>query len=195
MWSKEGAVTVPNYIRAYQPGGTYFFTVVTHQRRPFLTDEVARRCLREAWVEVREDHPFRILGLCLMPDHIHTIWRLPENDDGYDVRWSCIKRLFSQAYRQSGGVEGARNPSRMQKHEAGFWQRRYWEHLMRDEDDFRRHMDYTHYNPAKHGYVTRASEWEWSTFHRYVKRGFYDPEWGEAEPGSIRDMTCVGEVI
>jgi len=186
---------MPNYVRAYQPGGTYFFTVVTHQRRPFLIDEVARCCLREAWIEVRTERPFRVVGLCLMPDHLHTVWRLPENDDRYDVRWSSIKRLFSQAYRRCGGTEGPRNARRVRKREAGFWQRRYWEHLIRDEDDFRRHMDYVHYNPAKHGYVARAGEWEWSTFHRYVKRGFYDPDWGEAEPESIRDMTCVGEVV
>ena len=183
------------YIRAYVPGGTYFFTVVTHCRAGVFALDVARECLREAWIEVRRERPFHLLSVALMPDHLHTMWRLPEDDKDFDARWSCIKREFTQRYRKRGGVEGPRSHSRVEKREGGFWQRRYWEHLIRDNDDFRNHMDYIHYNPVKHHYVHRPADRPWSSFHHYAERGLYHPDWGESEPDHIRDMACVGEVL
>jgi len=185
---------MPQYIRAYCPGGTYFFTVVTHERAGFLTSDAARECLRTAWLQVRRERPFGLLSVCLLPDHLHTMWALPDKDRDFSGRWSCIKRSFTQQFRQRGGVEGRLNASRVARREGGFWQRRFWEHLVRDIDDFRRHMDYIHYNPVKHGHVLKPADWPWSTFHHYVGKGFYHPDWGNTEPSHIRHMACVGEV-
>ena len=185
---------MPRYTRANLPGGTYFFTVVTHHRALFLALDAARACLREAWLEVKRERPFRLQSVCLLPDHLHTMWTLPETDHGFDLRWACIKKAFTQKYRALGGVEGPVSASRAGKREGGFWQRRYWEHVIRDESDFTNHMDYVHYNPVKHGHVHRPVDWPWPTFHRYVERGFYHATWGDTEPSHIREMLCVGEV-
>ena len=96
----------------------------------------------------------------------------------YSIRWSAIKALFSKQYLQEGGKEEKRNSSRQRKGEAAVWQRRYWEHCIRDEQDFKKHFDYIHYNPVKHNYVTNACEWKWSSFHKYKAKGYYPDDWG-----------------
>ena len=182
------------YIRALVPGGTFFFTVVTYHRAAFLTGPLARRCLREAFERVRAENPFRIDALCLLPEHIHCVWSLPQGDADFSGRWRKIKGIFTDLYLGSGGGDkGSRSHSRVERQEACLWQRRFWEHVIRDERDFERHADYTHYNPVKHGLVHRAGEWAWSTFRRYVAAGVYDEGWGEAEPGSVRGLDRVGE--
>ena len=185
---------MPQYRRAYCEGGTYFFTVVTHERRRFFTEARARECLRIACIDARQKLAFRLSAVCLMPDHLHTIWMLPEDDDDFSGRWSLIKSQFSMSYREQGGDEGQRNASRIRKRERGYWQRRFWEHLIRDDDDFRRHMDYVHYNPVKHKLVARPYEWPLSTFRTYVERGYYHRAWGETEPPTIDGFDCPGEV-
>ncbi|NOZ21468.1 MAG: transposase [Planctomycetes bacterium] len=184
---------MPDYLRAYVPGGTFFFTVVTFGRMHFFTDDLARATLRLAWKRVQSERPFDLQALCLLPDHLHCVWVLPEGDSDYSTRWAEIKGLFTRHFCAQGGREGQRNPSRRRRREAAVWQRRFWEHVVRDEEDFEKHVDYIHFNPVKHGYVQRAKDWPWSTFHRYVRDGLYDEDWGEAEPDQIKNFECVGE--
>ena len=169
---------MPNYTRLHQEGGTFFFTVVTHDRRPFLTTPFARRCLRAAWLDTRSRFPFECPAVCLLPDHLHCLWTLPEGDGGFSSRWRTLKATFSRLYCRGGGVEGVRSPSRVRAGERAIWQRRFWEHTIQDDDDLRRHFDYIHYNPVKHGLVQWPEQWPWTTFHRYAKQGWYDTEWG-----------------
>ena len=170
-----------DYRRWFVPGGTYFFTVVTYRRRKFLTDDVPRRCLREAIGIVKKQFPFEIVAIVLLPDHLHAVWKLPYQDAAYPTRWRRIKQIFTESYLAEGGVELLRSESRRKKGERGIWQRRYWEHTVRDEDDLKRCVDYVHWNPKKHGYVKRVQDWEYSTFYRFVELGEYDLDWGAAD--------------
>ena len=108
-----------------------------------------------------------------MPDHIHCVWRLPAGDSDYSVRWAMVKNAFTRLYLSSGGTEAEQSWSRKKKRERGVWQRRFWEHQIRDEQDLHRHVDYIHYNPLKHGLVESVDSWPWSTYHRFVRSGFY----------------------
>jgi putative transposase len=168
---------MPEYRRASIPGATYFFTVVTHRRQPLLIDSRCRAALRNAINRVRSELPFEIAAWVLMPDHLHAVWQLPLGDNKFSLRWSLIKQQvtrdcatwFPQQYLSS---------SREKRGEGSLWQRRFWEHLIRDEADFARHVDYIHYNPVKHGYAANAGDWPYSTFHRYAKQGMYPADWG-----------------
>jgi putative transposase len=177
---------MPEYRRLFVPAGTIFFTVVTHNRRPFLIDELARDCLHHAIDTVRMRRPFTIDAIVLLPDHLHTIWTLPDGDQAYPVRWKRIKEHFTTLYLKRGGKEGLRSLSRLKRQERGIWQRRYWDHVIRNEDDLERHFDYIHYNPVKHGLVSCPRDWPWSSFHRWVKQGAYDPQWGCVSNGPLR---------
>jgi putative transposase len=132
--------------------------------------------------------PFGVEAVCVLPDHLHTIWSLPESDHDYPARWRKLKGVFSREYRASGGSHCETNRSRRQKREVAVWQRRYWEHRIRDVDDLRRHVEYTHFNPVKHGYVTDLNDWPWSSFHDHVKRGWIEPDWGSVEPDDIENL-------
>ncbi|PQO46647.1 REP-associated tyrosine transposase [Blastopirellula marina] len=161
-------------------GSVFFFTVVTYQRRPILTTSLGRYCLREAFRETRSVHPLQVDAIVILPDHLHAIWTLPDNDNDYSLRWRKIKASFTKQWRKSGGLAETCNPSRIDKGEHGVWQRRFYEHTCRDEDDVRRCIDYVHVNPLKHGLVDRVCDWPWSTFHRYVRQGVYGRSWGNA---------------
>lgn len=169
---------MPEYRRIKVKGGTYFFTVVTFGRQPILTAEHVRAALREGIQEVRQSLPFSIDAWVLLPDHLHAIWTLPEKDDNFASRWAVIKRTVSQRCGSWDGIGRTINDSLCRRGERGIWQRRYWEHLIRDELDLQRHLDYLHWNPVKHGYVKRVIDWPYSTFHRFVTRGIYSPDWG-----------------
>jgi putative transposase len=182
-----------NNIRTKIPGGIYFFTVVTFDRMNFLTTQLARSTLRTAWKEVQARHPFDVEAICLLPDHLHCIWQMPEEDDNFSLRWQAIKSISTKSYLAAGGIDGWRNASRTRTGEAAIWQRRYWEHLICSEQDYTRHFDYIHYNPVKHGYVHRPHDWKWSSFHRCFRKGFYSYDWGAAEPESIIDRCTFGE--
>ena len=172
-----------DYRRYYQPGGSCFFTVVTHDRRPILTTEENIQRLRRAFRHVRTKHPFHIDAIVVLPDHLHTVWRLPEGDADFSTRWRKIKHYFS-----IGASKGVVSSSQQHKREKGVWQRRFWEHALRDEHDWRRHIDYIHYNPVKHGHVLTAGQWPFSSFHKAVKMGWYEPDWGASEPDVIRGI-------
>ena len=168
---------MPNYRRSETPGGTYFFTVATHERQPILLEPTLRDALRNAVQHTRTHHPFEMDAWVLLPDHLHTIWTLPEGDANFSVRWNMVKQLTSKGARAFHD-ETRLNVSRLQRREASVWQRRFWEHQVRDDADFARCMDYVHFNPVKHGLVDRVVDWEFSTFHRLVDRGVYEPGWG-----------------
>jgi putative transposase len=166
------------YRRNYVAGGTFFFTAVTYRRRPILTSEIARDALRQAMREVRGRRPFSVTAIVLLPDHLHTIWTLPEEVADYSVLWKQVKSRFTQLYLERGGIENGVSMSRSLKGERGVWGRRFFEHTVRDERDLKRCVDYIHINPLKHGLVERASDWPWSSFHRYAALGEYASEWG-----------------
>lgn len=174
-----------NYRRANTAGGTYFFTVVTQGRRPFLAEQDARAALRAVIETVRRQYPFAIDAWVLLPEHIHCLWTLPEGDADFSKRWGLIKAGFSKAMKDSLSSNPSLSASRKRHRETSIWQRRFWEHQIRNDDDFRAHMDYIHFNPVKHGLVMRAAEWPYSTFHRYVARGVYPDSWGSADPAIL----------
>ena len=166
---------MPDYRRARLKGGTYFFTLTAFERRAILTDERFRTALRHAILEVKSSMPFENIAWVLLPDHLHTIWQLPEGDADFSARWSSIKRRVTQQLNDLPSPSN--NRSRLRRREGTLWQRRFWEHLIRDESDLERHIDYIHYNPVKHAYVSKVADWPYSTFHRYVRDGIYPEDW------------------
>jgi putative transposase len=170
---------MPDYRRARIKGGTYFFTVKSFERRPILIDKRCRTALRHAIMEVRKTHPFEDLAWVLLPDHLHAIWQLPEGDDNFSARWSLIKKSVTQQCKV--WLPPSDSASRRTRHERALWQRRFWEHVIRDDLDLERHVDYIHFNPVKHGYVSRVADWPYSTFHGYVRRDIYPQEWANAD--------------
>ncbi|MCW8307577.1 transposase [Acidiphilium sp. PA] len=164
---------MPEYRRNHVAGGTYFFTVALADRRSdLLVKEVD--ALRASVLRARALYPFNIDAWVVLPEHLHAVWTLPDGDADFSVRWALIKRGFS--VRLAKGE--SRSASRIAKGERGVWQRRFWEHTIRDEADFRRHVDYCHFNPVKHGLVGHAGNWPFSSFRRAVARGDYPAGWG-----------------
>jgi putative transposase len=161
------------YRRANIKGGIYFFTVNLAQRHLRLLVEHIE-ILRAAVKYVKQRHPFHIDAFVVMPDHLHAIWTLPDGDADFATRWMLIKAGFSRRLNK----DDCRSVSRIQKGERGIWQRRYWEHMIRDTDDYQHHVDYVHFNPVKHGYVARASQWPYSSIHRYIGAGIIEDDWG-----------------
>jgi putative transposase len=145
---------MPKDRRAFRPGGTFFFTLVTYGRRPFLCDELARTLLREAIEACRAVLPFTILAFVLLPDHLHAMWTLPPGDSDYSSRWKRIKKAFTRTWIAAGEWEGDVSDSRRRNRRRGVWQRRFCErqfreHVIRDNDDFERHLNDIHFNPVK----------------------------------------------
>jgi putative transposase len=155
--------------------------VVTFSRQPFLTSEISRALLRSAWLDVSTRFPFTTIAVCLLPDHLHCIWSLPQGDSNFSIRWKEIKRLYTKAYLAVDNSSRLRQGSNYKEGVAAVWQPRYWEHAIRDQNDLNRHLDYLHYNPVKHGLVERVADWPWSSFHRYVREGLYEAYWAELE--------------
>ena len=169
---------MPRYVRAKFKGSVFFFTVVLAERPSgLLVDEIDR--LRDSYRTVQQRRPFETIAICVLPDHVHAIWALPEDDSDFSTRWSLINSGFSR------GLDARpRSASKTAKREKGIWQRRYWEHAIRDDADLERHVDYIHFNPVKHRHVTRVADWPHSSFHRYVGRGLLAADWG----GDIGDI-------
>ncbi len=167
------------YRRSRARGATFFFTVVTHERRRFLCFEPNVALMREAFRYAIDRYSFSIDAFVLLPDHLHCIWTLPEDDNDFSTRWRLIKSYFS---RKCGDqFKGSRTTNRQNKAEQAVWQHRFWEHQIRDDRDFTMHVEYIHYNPVKHGLVKSPDAWPHSTFHRYVKQGIYHSDWGADE--------------
>ena len=161
--------------RSTTPGATYFFTLNTYGRQRVLTEEPFYRALKNAMRDVKAKHPFITNAFVVLPDHMHWLWTLPPGDADYSRRWSMIKRLVSQA--TSAALEKRLSASRRTRAELGLWQRRFWEHQIRDDLDFERHANYIHWNPVKHGYAARVADWPYSSFARFVARGVYPLDW------------------
>lgn len=161
------------YRRSVLAGGTWFFTVnLAERQQDYLVRHVD--ALRQAIRQTRSRHPFDISAMVVLPDHLHAIWTLPAGDADYPLRWSLIKSAFSRSLPKTEFIRD----SRLAKRERGIWQRRYWEHQIRDETDLQVHVDYIHFNPVKHGHVKTVTEWPYSSFHRYVREGLLPADWG-----------------
>jgi putative transposase len=161
------------YRRLFAPGGCYFFTLVTAQRRHIFSDDAAIRVLRESFLQVMAKRPFSIDAFVLLPDHLHCIWTLPPDDCDFATCWRLIKTWFTKHYQTKPA-----HASDITTPQKGHWQPRYWEHLLRDDIDFQHHIDYIHYNPVKHGYAQRPLDWPHSSLQRYVAMGIYPGDWG-----------------
>jgi REP-associated tyrosine transposase len=171
-----------DYRRNFVPGGSFFFTVNLADRRlSLLTTHID--VLRTAFRETQSRHPFTIDAIVVLPDHLHAVWTLPEGDADFATRWRLIKSNFSRNILPDERISA----SRAAKGERGVWQRRYWEHTIRDQEDFARHVDYVHINPVKHGLVTRVCDWGPSSFRRMVKLGVYPEDWAGDISGSGED--------
>jgi len=167
------------YRRAYLKGASYFFTLVTEKRRPIFNNESNVAVLRESMRHVKQKYPFHIAAMVVLPDHLHCIWILPESDSDYSIRWRLIKTWFSK--HCADALKRPPNKARIKKQQQAIWQHRFWEHVIRDETDYQRHIDYIHYNPVKHGYVERVSDWKYSSIHKYIRDGVIPENWGGAD--------------
>jgi putative transposase len=169
---------MPNYRRAFVPGGTFFLTIVTYHRMPILdgVENVAR--LRRVLQQVKREQPFDFPAAVVLPDHVHFLWSLPRGDSSYGRRIGCMKVLFTRLLRGRRALTTEVCASRRKHRESDVWHRRFWEHTIEDEDDFEAHLHYIHYNPVKHGLVSCPHLWPYSSFKRWVGYGVYTEDWG-----------------
>ena len=180
---------MPRYLRPRIAGATCFFTVVSYRRCPIFCDTAFREALRNAIQCVRADHPFTIDAWVLLPDHLHCIWTLPFDAADYSLRWNLIKRLTTQACAGHYADEDIQTLSRTRRRGSTLWQRRFREHQIRDDDGYRRHMDYLHMNPVRHGYCAQPDAWPHSSLHRLIRAGSHPADWA----ASIDDEPAIGE--
>jgi len=173
------------YRRASAAGASYFFTVVAYRRQAIPCNETVRNALRSAIETVRASRPFVIDAWVLLPGHLHCVWTLPDDDADFSTRWMMIKRAVSLACREDYRRAGLMTASKLKHRESTIWQRRFWEHQIRNEDDLARHIDYIHFNPVKHGHVQHAIDWPYSTFHRYVRDWVYAYDWAGAMDSAV----------
>lgn len=167
-----------DYRRYWVPGGTYFFTLVTHERAPIFDEPINVARLRTALSMVQKEQPFDFCAAVILPDHMHFLWALPSGDCDYAKRIGRTKVFFTQLVRKGGDVGLSIQGSRQKHRESDIWQRRFWEHAVDDEQHLQDYLDYIHYNPVKHGWVSCPHAWEASSFRHWVSRGLYEAEWG-----------------
>lgn len=175
---------MPNYRRMRVDGGCWFFTVNLQDRRQtLLVDHID--AMRDAVATVRRTRPFTINAFVVLPDHLHAIWTLPEGDDDFSARWRAIKIAFVKALP----AREIRDTVLRSRGERGVWQRRFWEHMIRDDGDYENHVNYCYINPVKHGLVSRVVDWPYSSFHRDVRAGLFPSDWA----GDARNTGSFGE--
>ena len=167
-----------NYRRKPWNGATYFLTQVTCDRQPWLCSDLARLALREAITKVRRKRPFQIDAFVLLPDHFHGLWTLPENDGDLSTRMRLLKSYVTRSIADKLDLETRKNLSREARRERNLWQRRFWEHRVRDEEEFAAYCDYIHINPVKHQLCQSPTDWRWSSVHRFIQQGIYSLDWG-----------------
>jgi len=161
-----------DYRRQWRSGGCYFFThTLLDRTQTLLTDQI--EILRTAFRLVKKRYPFFVHAMVVLPDHFHCVLELPEGEYDFSIRFRLIKMYFSRAL----ATQEPRSACREKRRERGIWQRRYWEHLVRDQQDFLNHINYIHWNPVKHQLVNSVFEWPYSSFHRYVSLGWYSANW------------------
>ena len=166
---------MPDYRRAFVPGGTFFFTLCVHKHRRIFANETNVQLLRNAVHTVKTEWPFEIVGAVVLPDHLHWIWTLPPNDSNYSRRIGRIKAIFT---RQLGEhPDESTNSSRVRHRESEVWQRRFWEHAIRDQPDLENHLNYIHYNPVRHGWAKCPHQWKASSFRHWVAKNGYESNW------------------
>ena len=171
---------MPNYRRVRAPGASYFFTVTLADRRQrVLVGNI--NALRRAFAQTQRELPFKINAMVVLPEHLHCIWSLPPGDADFSLRWQRIKARFTHACRAAEASPGQAT--------LPIWQERFWEHLLRDDADFERHVDYIHFNPVKHGHATSAVQWPYSSIHRYIRKGLLPQDWS----GHRTPDQCAGE--
>ena len=176
-----GLLIMVNYRRVYIEGGMYFFTVTLKNRKSnTLTNHIDT--LRDSFAFVKKHQPFDIIAIVILPEHLHCIWQLPNNDDNYAGRWRAIKSRFTRSLIKLGI-----NLHKNNRGEYNLWQARYWEHTIRDEADLLHHINYIHYNPVKHGWVNSVKDWPYSSFHRFVAQGQLAANWGLTEIDTLND--------
>ncbi len=168
-----------SYVRS-QDGDTYFFTVVTYKRQLIFNIDGSVDIFNKVIKEVQLRYPFEIKAMVIMPDHIHAIWELPVGDSKYSMRWGLIKKEFTKKITSFVSPSPI-SRSRSDRREGNIWQRRFWEHMIRDDKDFEAHLDYIHYNPVKHGLVNNPKDWPHSTFKEYLDEGIYSVGWGRCD--------------
>jgi putative transposase len=174
------------YRRVTVAGASYFFTVVTYRRQPLFAEPQAVELLRAAIQRVQERRPFVLEAQVILPDHLHALWTLPEDDFDFATRWRLIKEAFTRAYAPGHRLP-SRDAGRAARGERTVWQRRYWDHLVRSDRDFSAHVEYIHFNPVRHGLVSAPRDWPHSTFLAWVARGSYDLTWGSQQPPALPD--------
>lgn len=186
-----------DYRRYFVEGGTYFFTIVTYQRRLLFDNERNVSLLRSAIATVLNDMPFEINAAVVLPDHLHFIWSLPRGDANYSKRIGLLKARFTKAFHAESHRKPDISRSRKKHRESDIWQRRFWEHTITDEDEFEQLFDYVHFNPVKHGYVGCPHEWKATSFHSWVERGVLDQSWGCLCNGRDVDFnfSCVEDFV
>lgn len=165
------------YCRFYIPKAMWFFTVNLAERKNnrLLIEKID--VLRDAFRYVKKQKYFYMNAVVIMPDHLHCIWTMPPDDGDFSIRWNMLKGRFSRSIDVGERV----SKSRKKRRERGIWQRRFWAHLIEDQEDYNRHVDYIHWNPVKHGWVNKVCDWPYSSFHRYVEHGIYTENWGNNE--------------
>ncbi len=166
-----------NYRRNFQPGGTFFFSLVTLNRHWLFAQEAACNLFQGIVREIKAERPFRMDAWVILYDHLHMIWTLPPGDADFSGRWSKIKSQFTRRWLDQGGAEQPVSIGKQRDGRRGVWQPKFLEHTIRDEQDYIAHVEYIHYNPVKHGYVEYPRQWARSSFHEYVRRGIYPPHW------------------
>ena len=167
------------YRRNRVEGGTYFFTVTLRDRQTsLLTEHIG--LLPEAVRKTRLGRPFVIDAWAVLPEHLHALWTLPAGGTDYSARWRSIRAYFFHEFAKM-----SEHAERNAKGEYGFWQRRFWEYTIKDEEDFARHIDYLHHNPVKHGHTEKVRDWPYSSFHRFVEKNVYPLDWGYSEENEL----------
>jgi putative transposase len=167
------------YRRVYVKGGTYFFTLVTYNRHPILSTQRSIEILSDAIQYVADRMPFEVVASAILPDHMHFIWTMPIESCDFSTRWRLIKSNFTRYWCKNGSI--SKSASRIKKGKQDVWQRRFWEHLIRDDLDLTRHIEYIHYNPVKHELAHSPMDWKYTSFIKYVQNGYYPSNWGEKE--------------
>jgi putative transposase len=181
---------MPEYRRIRTEGATCFFTVVTYQRQRILCHPKSLKAIKGGFADVASRLPFQTDAWVILPDHIHAVWTLPEGDSDYSTRWAIIKKDLSKHLRSLVNADAALTRSRMSHRDSTVWQRRFWEHQIRDEPDHRTHLDYIHFNPVKHGLAANPKDWPHSSFRKLAALGAYEEDWGS--DGNVRFPQTIG---
>jgi putative transposase len=185
---------VPQYRRARIPGSIIFITCVTYQRQPLFQDPRNIQRLRDALAQTKMERPFNILAAVILPNHLHFLWKLPENDCNYSARVGRMKVLFTRAFNTQATISNILSISRQKHREQGVWQRRFWERSLCDQKEINHYLNYIHYNPVKHGLVSCPHAWPYSSFSRYVDQGIYSANWACQCRGYLEEIPDFSDI-